>query len=427
MRGELGSKPADGDLAAELWDELMEVRAYFPAGAAHDPGGVNISGDRAERARSAIAPLVRRLRGDEAREALGEARQLAALGECFAYLHWASQAVGAPSAAFRDYADHYLTSAIPLLEDRAGDGPRGAASGRAQARQVNVGALRSLLNEGLDAPVRRTAEAEGPGPCPPTAPTPELPPLTLRAEEPAGEEGEGAPAAPMRPPADPPAQDPRADGPVPASPEPGAAPAPATPSAPRTIRAGARGRSGAGRRPRRTGSRGTALGKYILALTGAVIAGAVVAVAVLAAARLGASLSGWPERDRVIVRAGAVLGGSIGAIVILFGAMRPGRRLRRGALLVWGVSVIVSVIAVARVSARPSAMRLVDSGVTGLAALMSERLGTMVPEGSAAVLSATIICAVVGVVLGAAIGFAVRLILLLLSGESREGPRGPAR
>lgn len=432
MRGELGSKPADGDLAAELWDELMEVRACFPAGAAHDPGGVNISGDRAERARSAIAPLVRRLRGDEAREALGEARQLAALGECFAYLHWASQAVGAPSAAFRDYADHYLTSAIPLLEDRAGDGPRGAARGRAQARQVNVGALRSLLNEGLDAPVRRTAEAEGPGPCPPTAPTPELPPSTLRAEEPstpAGNAGEVAPAAPMRPPADPPAQDTRADGPVPASLEPGAAPAPApaTPPPPRTSRAGARGRSGAGRRPRRTGSRGTALGKYILALTGAVIAGAVVAVAVLAAARLGASLSGWPERDRTIVRAGAVLGGSIGAIVILFGAMRPGRRLRRGAPLVWGVSVIVSVIAVARVSARPSAMRLVDSGVTGLAALMSERLGRMVPEGSAAVLSATIICAVVGVVLGAAIGFAVRLILLLLSGESREGPRGPAR
>ena len=408
MRGELGSKPADGDLAAELWDELMEVRACFPAGAAHAPGGVNISGDRAERARSAIAPLVRRLRGDEAREALGEARQLAALGECFAYLHWASQAVGAPSAAFRDYADHYLTSAIPLLEDRAGDGPRGAARGRAQARQVNVGALRSLLNEGLDAPVHYAPAA------PPT---------------PAGNAGEGAPAAPMRPPADPPAQDTRADGPVPASLEPGAAPAPApaTPPPPRTIRAGARGRSGAGRRPRRTGSRGTALGKYILALTGAVIAGAVVAVAVLAAARLGASLSGWPERDRTIVRAGAVLGGSIGAIVILFGAMRPGRRLKRGAPLVWGVSVIVSVIAVARVSARPSAMRLVDSGVTGLAALMSERLGTMAPEGSAAVLSATIICAVVGVVLGAAIGFAVRLILLLLSGESREGPRGPAR
>lgn len=408
MRGELGSKPADGDLAAELWDELMEVRACFPAGAAHAPGGVNISGDRAERARSAIAPLVRRLRSDEAREALGEARQLAALGECFAYLHWASQAVGAPSAAFRDYADHYLTSAIPLLEDRAGDGPRGAARGRAQARQVNVGALRSLLNEGLDAPVHYAPAA------PPT---------------PAGNAGEGAPAAPMRPPAGPPAQDTRADGPVPASLEPGAAPAPApaTPSAPRTIRAGARGRSGAGRRPRRTGNRGIALGKYILALTGAVIAGAVVAVAVLAAARLGASLSGWPERDRTIVRAGAVLGGSIGAIVILFGAMRPGRRLKRGAPLVWGVSVIVSVIAVARVSARPSAMRLVDSGVTGLAALMSERLGRMVPEGSAAVLSATIICAVVGVVLGAAIGFAVRLILLLLSGESREGPRGPAR
>lgn len=408
MRGELGSKPADGDLAAELWDELMEARACFPAGAAHAPGGVNISGDRAERARSTIAPLVRRLRGDEAREALGEARQLAALGECFAYLHWASQAVGAPSAAFRDYADHYLTSAIPLLEDRAGDGPRGAARGRAQARQVNVGALRSLLNEGLDAPVHYAPAA------PPT---------------PAGNAGEGAPAAPMRPPADPPAQDTRADGPVPASLEPGAAPAPApaTPPPPRTIRAGARGRSGAGRRPRRTGSRGTALGKYILALTGAVIAGAVVAVAVLAAARLGASLSGWPERDRTIVRAGAVLGGSIGAIVILFGAMRPGRRLKRGAPLVWGVSVIVSVIAVARVSARPSAMRLVDSGVTGLAALMSERLGTMAPEGSAAVLSATIICAVVGVVLGAAIGFAVRLILLLLSGESREGPRGPAR
>ena len=83
----------NGDLAVELWDKLMEARVSFPsAGELIVKGGVYISRDQAEHMRSKIAPLVGRLGGDEAREALGEARQFAALGECFVYLHWVSQA-----------------------------------------------------------------------------------------------------------------------------------------------------------------------------------------------------------------------------------------------------------------------------------------------------------------------------------------------
>ena len=80
----------------------------------------------------------------------------------------------------------------------------------------------------------------------------------------------------------------------------------------------------------------------------------------------------------------------------------------------------MSVTGVARVSANPSSMKLVDSGVTGLTALMSEQFRRMISERSADILSETIICGIVGVVLGIAIGFVFRLILLLLSGESRE-------
>lgn len=389
----MGSQPVNADLAAELWNELAEVRTSFPpAEELIAKGGLHIGRDRAKFMRSRIAPLVRQLNSDEARTVLGEARQLAALGECFVYLHWVSQIVGAPSTTFRNYASHYLSSAIPLLEDRAGDGPRGAAKGRTQARQPDVEALRSLLNEGLDMPVHYAPAA------PPT---------------PAGNAGERAPAPLAHPPAGPPAQDTRADRETLIRIEElDAEPAPATLSAPKTSRASARGRSGAGRRPRRTGRPplGIALGKYILALIGAVIAGAVVAVAVLAAARMGASLSGWPKRDRMIV--GGVTGGVVGGVMMLVAA-RPGRRLKRDTLLVWAVSVIVSVIGVACVSAKPNAMKLVDANVTGLAALMSERFGRMMSEGGASILSATIICAVIGVVLGATIGFTIRLLVLL--------------
>ena len=400
------------DLAAELWDELAEARIFFPpAGELVAKGGLYISGDRAERARSRIAPLVRRLRGDEARTALGEARQLAALGECFVYLHWVSQAVDAPNATFRNYADHYLSSAIPLLEERTGGGPRGAAKGRAQARKVSVESLRFFLNAGLDLPVHYA---------------PAAPPA------PARNAGAKVPAPPAHPPAAPPAQDTRADTKTLIRIEElNAEPAPAAPSPPKTNRAGARGRSGAGRRPRRTGRPplGITLGKYILALIGAVIAGAVVAAAVLAAARMRASLSGWPKGDRTIVGAAAGgIGGVIGFVIMVLGAARPGRRLKRDTLLVWAVSVIVSVIGVACVGAKPDAMKLVDANVTGLAALMSEQFGRMMSEGSAAILSAAIICTVIYTIVGAAIGFAFRLLMLLLVPEqSRERPRGPVR
>ena len=150
----MGPQPANNVLVAGLRDELAGARAYFPsAGELIVKGGLYISADRAEHMRSRIAPLVRRFNSDEARAALGEARQLAALGECFVYLHWVLQAVGAPSAVFRGYAHHYLTSAISLLEDRTDDGPRDAAKGRAQAWQADIEFLRSLLNTYLDMPV----------------------------------------------------------------------------------------------------------------------------------------------------------------------------------------------------------------------------------------------------------------------------------
>ena len=172
-----------------------------------------------------------------------------------------------------------------------------------------------------------------------------------------------------------------------------------------------------------------ALGKSILALIGAVIAGAVVAVAVLAAARIRASLSGWYEN----VFWGGVIGFLIMFLVVQLypkggfkarGVRRSDRRSKEGRLLARAVfvvvSVVVSVTGVARVSANPSSMKLVDSGVTGLTALMSEQFRRMISERSADILSETIICGIVGVVLGIAIGFVFRLILLLLSGESRE-------
>ena len=164
----MGPQPANNVLVAGLRDELAGARAYFPsAGELIVKGGLYISADRAEHMRSRIAPLVRRLNSDEARAALGEARQLAALGECFVYLHWVLQAVGAPSAVFRGYAHHYLTSAISLLEDRTDDGPCDAAKGRAQAWQADIEFLRSLLNTYLDMPIRLITETEYSEPSPP--------------------------------------------------------------------------------------------------------------------------------------------------------------------------------------------------------------------------------------------------------------------
>ena len=409
----------NGDLAVELWDKLMEARASFPsAGELIVKGGVYISRDQAERMRSKIAPLVGRLGGDEAREALGEARQFAALGECFVYLHWVSQATGSPSATFHSYADHYLTSAISLIEDRTGAGSRDAAKKRAQAwRQVDTETLHSLLNTYLNMPIHLITETKYPEPSPPSAPPPEPPSLTLRAEPRAA-----APSAPavVKAPAVPhhdAGQDPDADS--------RAATAPETPPPPKTNEVGVHGRS----RGHRTGRRVIALGKSILALIGAVIAGAVVAVAVLAAARIRASLSGWYEN----VFWGGVIGFLIMFLVVQLypkggfkvrGVRRSDRRSEEGRLLARAVfvvvSVVVSVTGVARVSANPSSMKLVDSGVTGLTALMSEQFGRMISERSADILSETIICGIVGVVLGIAIGFVFRLILLLLSGESRE-------
>ena len=82
------------------------------------------------------------------------------------------------------------------------------------------------------------------------------------------------------------------------------------------------------------------------------------------------------------------------------------------------MNVVVSITGVARVSANSSSMKLVDSGVTGLTALMSEQFGRMISERSADILSETIICGIVGVVLGIAIGFVFRLILLLRDRKS---------
>ena len=386
----MGSQPVNADLAVELWNKLVEARTSFPlAEELIDKGGLHISKDRAERARSRIAPLVRQLRGDEARAALGEARQFAALGECFVYLHWVSQVVGAPSAAFRDYADHYLTSAISLLEDQADEGPRGAAKGRAQSRKVSVKSLLFFLNAGLDMPVHYVMTA----PPPSTLTLPEVPPT------PAGEAGGEVLASPVGQPAA--AQNSHVDVERAA-----ATPAPETLSTPKMSEIELM----------------LIASCTILLIFVIVMAGAVVAVAVLAAARMRVSLSEWPEKDWGIVLSIAIVGGLIGFIFMLPGATRPNRRIRKAVLWSWFYSVLVSIIGVACVGASPDAMKLVDSNVTGLAALMSERFGRMMSEGSASILSATIICTVVGVVLGAAIGFAFRLLLPFL-----EEPRGPAR
>lgn len=413
----------NGDLAVELWDKLMEARVSFPsAGELIVKGGVYISRDQAEHMRSKIAPLVGRLGGDEAREALGEARQFAALGECFVYLHWVSQATGSPSATFHSYADHYLTSAISLIEDRTGAGSRDAAKKRAQARrQVDTETLHSLLNTYLNMPIHLITETKYPDPSPPSAPPPEPPSLTLQAEPRAAAPSAPAVVKATAAPHQAADQDPDADS--------RAATAPETPPPPKTNEVGVHGRSGGRRRPHRTGRRVIALGKSILALLGAVIAGAVVAVAVLAAARIRASLSGWYEN----VFWGGVIGFLIMFLVVQLypkggfkarSVRRSDRRSEEGRLLARAVfvvvSVVVSVTGVARVSANPSSMKLVDSGVTGLTALMSEQFGRMISERSADILSETIICGIVGVVLGVAIGFVFRLILLLLSGESRE-------
>ena len=193
----MGPQPANNVLVAGLRDELAGARAYFPsAGELIVKGGLYIGTDRAEHMRSRIAPLVRRFNSDEARAALGEARQLAALGECFVYLHWVLQAVGARSAVFRGYAHHYLTSAISLLEDRTDDGPRDAAKGRAQGWQADIEFLRSLLSTYLDMPVHLITETAYPAPSRPTAPpAPESRPLVPRPEGPsAPRAGEGSPS-----------------------------------------------------------------------------------------------------------------------------------------------------------------------------------------------------------------------------------------
>ena len=108
----------------------------------------------------------------------------------------------------------------------------------------------------------------------------------------------------------------------------------------------------------------------------------------------------------------------------VLGVRRSDRQSKKNLFLTWVASVIVSVIGVMCVSAKPNSMKFVDSGLTGLATLMSEQFGRMVSDRSAAILSTTIICAVVGVVLGVAIGFVFRLILLLLSKESQEESEG---
>ena len=419
----MGSQPVNADLAAELWNELAEVRTSFPpAEELIAKGGLHIGRDRAKFMRSRIAPLVRQLNSDEARTVLGEARRFAALGECFVYLHWVSQAVGAPSATFRNYADHYLTSAIFLLEDRAGDGPRGAAKGRVQVWQADIESLRSLLNMHLDIPVHLITETKYPEPSSPTAPsTPES------SIEPAS-------------------QDPDADSIEKAVAAPEALPPPKTNEADELGRSGAgRGlhraghprlrhrRPTGGRRPRRAEypPLGIAIGKYLLALIGAVIAGVVVAVAVLAAARMRSSLPGWSKVNLENI----FWTGVCGFLAMqghtnpedgfkVLGVRRSDRQSKKNLFLTWAASVIVSVIGVMCVSAKPNSMKLVDSGLTGLATLMSEQFGRMVSDRSAAILSTTIICAVVGVVLGVAIGFAFRLILILLSKESQEEPEG---
>ena len=390
----MGSQPVNADLAAELWNELAEARTSFPPEKELiAKGELHINRDRAKFMRSRIALLVRRLRGDEARAALGEARQFAALGECFVYLHWVSQATGSPSAAFRDYADHYLTSAISLLEDRANDGPRGAARGRAQSRKVSVESLQFFLNAGLDMPVHYVLTA------PPTLP--EVPSTS------AGEAGGKVIAPPVGQPGA--AQNSHVDiKRVPAAP------------APETLFS----------TPKMSGSELTLIAFAFITLLITVVAGAVVAVAVLTAARMRVLLSEWPEKDWGIVLSIAIVGGLIGFIFMLPGATRPNGRFRKLVLWSWPFSVLVSIIGVACVGDSPDAMKLVDSNVTGLAALMSERFGRMMSEGSASILSATIICTIVGVVLGAAIGFAFRLLLpflFLLPEQFREGPRGPAR
>ena len=429
----MGSQPVNADLAAELWNELAEARTSFPPEKELiAKGELHINKDRAKFMRSRIAPLVRRLRGDEARAALGEARQFAALGECFVYLHWVSQATGSPSAAFRDYADHYLTSAISLLEDRANDGPRGAARGRAQSRKVSVESLQFFLNAGLDMPVHYVLTA------PPTLP--EVP-STSAGEAggkviapPVGQPGAAQNShyvltAPPTLPEVPSTSAGEAGGKVIAPPvgQPGAAQnshvdikrVPAAP-APETLFS----------TPKMSGSELTLIAFAFITLLITVMAGAVVAVAVLTAARMRVLLSEWPEKDWGIVLSIAIVGGLIGFIFMLPGATRPNGRFRKLVLWSWPFSVLVSIIGVACVGDSPDAMKLVDSNVTGLAALMSERFGRMMSEGSASILSATIICTIVGVVLGAAIGFAFRLLLpflFLLPEQFREGPRGPAR
>ena len=419
----MGSQPVNADLAAELWNDLAEVRTSFPpAEELIAKDGLHISRDRAKFMRSRIAPLVRQLNSDEARTVLGAARQLAALGECFVYLHWVSQAVGAPSATFRNYADHYLTSAISLLEDRAGDGPRGATKGRVQVWQADIESLRSLLNTYLDIPVHLITETKYPEPSSPTAPSTPEPSIEPASQDPDADSIEKAVAAPE------------------------ALPPPKTNEADEFGRSGAgRGlhrtghprlrhrRPTGGRRPRRAEHPplGIAVGKYLLALIGAVIAGAVVAVAVLAAARMRSSLPGWSKVNLENI----FWTGVCGFLAMqgysnpedgfkVLGVRRSDRQSKKNLFLTWVASVIVSVIGVMCVSAKPNSMKFVDSGLTGLATLMSEQFGRMVSDRSAAILSTTIICAVVGVVLGVAIGFVFRLILLLLSKESQEESEG---
>ena len=192
----MGPQPASNVLVAGLRDELAGARAYFPsAGELIVKGGLYISADRAEHMRSRIAPLVRRFNSDEARAALGEARQFAALGECFVYLHWVLQAVGAPSAAFRSYAHHYLTSAISLLGNREDDESSDAAEGRAQVWRADIESLRALLNTYLDMPIRLITETEYSEPSPPAAPSaPESRPPMPWSKPSAPQLGEGIPS-----------------------------------------------------------------------------------------------------------------------------------------------------------------------------------------------------------------------------------------
>lgn len=113
----MATRSANDEQFIALWKEFMEVRAFFSSDF-KPKTGLEISISWTVHAKLKIAPLIRRLDSDEVRVALGKMQQFAALGECFAYLYWISKVTGTLSAPFRNYADHYLTNAVFLFENR---------------------------------------------------------------------------------------------------------------------------------------------------------------------------------------------------------------------------------------------------------------------------------------------------------------------